>query len=247
MKIPHILLVMGAAIGILAAQSPYEMEADRPDVTETPYTVLSHRLQIEAGFRMQNDGDLEILDLGDALFRYGLTRSLELRAGASFRRETLNDVSYDGLAGVEVGVKFRVFRHIRSFPDAGLIISGILPVGDDRFAPSRFSPKAILALAHKLNRRLSMGYNIGGYWPNGRNLTILGSASLGIWIAGPFSAFVEGYAESPNATPTQVLLDAGLIISLARNFQLDFAIGGAVNEEAPDRVINIGFAWRLPR
>lgn len=92
-----------------------------------------------------------------------------------------------------------------------------------------------------------MGYNIGGYWPNGRNLTLLASASLGIWIAGPISAFVEGYAESPDATPTEVLLDAGLILSLARNFQLDFSVGGAINEEAPDQVINVGFAWRLPR
>ena len=227
------------------------MNADRPDVTESAYTVVKSRLQIETGFLMQNDTDLEILDIANTLFRYGLTKSLEFRAGAGFRRETVtisgNDQTYDGIADVSVGIKVRVFQHIRRFPDAAVILSGELPVGEDEFAPTKVEPKVILALAHKLNRRLSMGYNFGGYWPNGLYLHMLASASLGIWIAGPFSAFVEGYAESPHGTPTNILLDAGIIISLAKNFQLDASFGGAINEEAPDRTINVGFAWRLPR
>ena len=251
MKVIYLLFMLFLVATCLYSQSPYEMYADRPDVTQSPYSVVKGRLQIETGLLLTNDTGLEVMDIANTLFRYGLTKSMEFRAGAGFRRETItvsgNDRTYDGLANVSVGIKVRVFQHIRKFPDAGIILSGILPVGEDRFSPDRVEPKAILALAHKLNRRLSMGYNFGGYWPNGRYLNLLASASLGIWIAGPFSAFVEGYAESPHGTPTNVLLDAGIIISFAKNFQLDASVGGAVNEEAPDRTINVGFAWRLPR
>lgn len=247
MKVIYLLFVVLLAVTCLYSQSPYEMNADRPDVTQSPYTVVSNRLQIETGFRMKNDDDLEVLDLAHALFRYGLTKSLEFRAGAGFRRQDSLGAINEGLAGVSIGIKVRVFRHIRKFPDAALIISGELPIGEDKLVPEKIEPKAILALAHKLNRRLSMGYNFGGYWPNGRYLHMLASASLGIWIAGPFSAFVEAYGESPHGTPTEILLDAGIVISLAKNFQLDASFGEAVNEEAPDRTINVGFAWRLPR
>jgi len=251
MKVFYLLFLVFITAACLNAQSPYEMNADRPDVTESAYTVVKSRLQIETGFLLQNDTDIEIMDIANTLFRYGLTKSLEFRAGAGFRRETVtisgNDQTYDGIADVSVGIKVRVFQHIRRFPDAAVILSGTLPVGEDRFSSDRVEPKAILALAHKLNRRLSMGYNFGGYWENGVHLNLLASASLGIWIAGPFSAFVEGYAESPHGTPTEILLDAGIIISLAKNFQLDASFGGAINEEAPDRTINVGFAWRLPR
>ena len=247
MKVMNLLLVIFLTVFSIYAQSPYEMNADRPDVTESAATVLKGSLQIETGFLMQNDTDLEILDIANTLFRYGLTKNLEFRAGAGFRRVNDNDVINDGLAGVSVGFKVRVFKHIRKFPDAAFILSGELPVGEDEFAPERVEPRAILALAHKLNRRLSMGYNFGGYWPNGRYLHMLASTSLGIWIAGPFSAFIEAYGESPHGTPTEILFDAGIIISLAKNFQLDASFGGAINEYAPDRTINVGFAWRLPR
>lgn len=247
MKVMYLLFMILLAATCLYSQSPYEMNADRPDVTQTPYSVVNNRLQIETGFRMENDNDLEILDLAHALFRYGLTKSLEFRAGAGFRRQDSLGVINEGLAGVSIGIKVRVFRHIRKFPDAAVIISGELPVGENKLVPDNIEPKAILALAHKLNRRLSMSYNVGGYWPEGRYLNMLASASLGIWIAGPFSAFVEAYAESPHGTPTEVLLNAGIIISLAKNFQLDASFGGAINEQAPDRTINVGFAWRLPR
>ncbi|MEJ2545960.1 MAG: transporter [Calditrichaceae bacterium] len=210
MKVIYLLLVVFLAATCLYSQSPYEMNADRPDVTESAYTVLKSRLQIETGFLLTNDTGLEVMDIAGTLFRYGLSRSLEFRAGAGFRRETEtiagNEQTYDGLADVSVGIKVRVFQHIRNFPDAAVILSGTLPVGREEFRPNRFEPKAILALAHKLNRRLSMGYNFGGYWPDGVYLNMLASASLGIWIAGPFSAFVEGYAESPHGTPTEVLL-----------------------------------------
>jgi hypothetical protein len=247
MKVIYLLFVLIIFAASLYAQSPYEMNADRPDVTDSPISVVKGRLQIETGFLMQNDTDLEILDIANTLFRYGLTKSLEFRAGAGFRRVNDNDVINEGLAGVNVGIKVRVFRHIRKFPDAAVILSGELPVGENEFAPKKVEPKAVLALAHKLNRRLGMSYNFGGYWPDGKYLNLLASASLGIWIGGPFSAFVEAYGESPHGTVTNILLDAGIIISFARNFQLDAAIGGAINEEAPDRTINVGFAWRLPR
>ncbi len=247
MKVIYLLFMVLLTANYLYSQSPYEMNSDRPDVTQSAYTVVKSRLQIETGFLMQNDTDLEILDIANTLFRYGLSKSLEFRAGAGFRRQDSLGVINEGLAGISIGIKVRIFRHIRNFPDAAVIIGGELPIGEDKLVPEKIEPKAILALAHKLNRRLSMGYNFGGYWPNGRYLNMLASASLGIWIAGPFSAFVEAYGESPHGTPTEILLDAGIVISLAKNFQLDASFGGAVNEEAPDRTINVGFAWRIPR
>jgi len=150
MKVIYLLFVLFLTATCLYPQSPYEMNADRPDVTASAYTVVKNRLQIETGFLMQNDTDLEILDIANTLFRYGLTKSMEFRAGAGFRRVNNNDVINEGLTGVSVGIKVRVFQHIRRFPEASVILSGELPVGEDEFAPARVEPKLILALAHKI-------------------------------------------------------------------------------------------------
>jgi len=85
------------ATTIATAQSPKNEGAlitDRPDATESPYTVGTGNFQIETGALFTDNGDdafnTESTVFNTGLLRYGLNETIELRLGWDYLNERTN-------------------------------------------------------------------------------------------------------------------------------------------------------------
>ena len=78
---------------LFAQEDDPELITDRPDITESASIVYPGWLQIETGFSLLNDNfvdetvvnDLIIYNLAGTLLRYGISGSVELRAGGAYQ------------------------------------------------------------------------------------------------------------------------------------------------------------------
>ena len=61
-----------------------DIQTDRPDQTESTYIVPNNSLQIELGLENDNFDKQKILYLPTALFRYGISKYVELRLAEQF-------------------------------------------------------------------------------------------------------------------------------------------------------------------
>src|SRR3954471_4424562 len=61
------------------AQQEGRMETDRPDQTESPFTVKHKYFQMEAGVSFAHENGFPTFALPTILWKYGLTKKLELR------------------------------------------------------------------------------------------------------------------------------------------------------------------------
>lgn len=108
-KIIVIILFLGALNNIITAQG---IVTDRHDQTESSSTVPANSLQIEMGFGSGNFDSKRLSLFPTALFRYGLSKNIELRFVeqlAGFDNSVTSEPEF-GLSDIEVGLKIQVLK-----------------------------------------------------------------------------------------------------------------------------------------
>jgi len=133
------------SIGLVFGQGEVpDLVTDRPDATESALTVPVNTLQIESGFLFDKDNsgstDDEVLDFFNTLFRYSFMNDLELRIGLIVRQQTTiaggNRVySAPGLAPASLGFKYHFAEENGFWPEAGIIGTFSLPIGNEAYKP----------------------------------------------------------------------------------------------------------------
>jgi len=102
-----------------------------------------------------------------------------------------------------------------------------------------------LALSHKLNENIGIGYNLGyNYFGDGKgDLTY--SLALGINITDKVAIYVEPYGEITELKKHLSSFDAGFTYLLRDNFQLDFSLATGINHTM--NYISTGFSWNISK
>ena len=264
-QIAALVLALGFHSPKSQATEP-ELITDRPDQTESAYTVPPKLFQIELGaaYGESQDGpEKKVLQsIPQALVRIGLTRGFEIRLGIPGLEIEQTDSAAGssdtrGLVDATVGFKAVISGENGAIPQTAFLGTLIVPSGDSDFTSDRVDPAFRFAFSNTLSSRLSLGYNLGMVWltetdeegtqqtPSYFDWTV----ALGISASERVGVFVEAFGISPVDGDRRSItaLDAGVTHLLTPRLQLDASGSVGISETAPDWTLGLGLSFRFPR
>lgn len=244
------------------------IETDRPDFTESTSAVPRAHAQLEGGYTFTYDREKRTRTRShtapELLFRAGLLDDFELRVGWEGyawmddqhpgetrvgRPITIDDWSQGG-ADQYLGFKWKLLDQEGPRPDFAIIPAITVPTGGGGFSSGDVDPEIKLAWGYDLTDRLGLAGNVNLGAPTDnreRFLQTAASASLSYALLDNVGAYFEYYGFYPNSRGSDCAhaLNTGLTWRITPNLQLDWRIGGGLNEEADDFFTGIGFAVRF--
>lgn len=238
-----------------------DLTTDRPDTTESPFTVNAGRVQIETNLfgysRSRPDADGAVTDtyeFATTNIRIGLTNVAEAglvwQPHGAVRTRQGDPVSMfrqSGIGSLEFRAKFNLWGN-DTFDKAGASALAVLPyvtLPTDRrngISPEFAEGGVIVPLAVKLSERFGLGLNAGvAYIKNdattGYHLEYLSSASLAYEWNEKLGTYYEIAARFHTEDPRGdvVVLGTGFTYKLGKNVQLDAGVNFGITSAA-DRI-----------
>lgn len=238
-----------------------DLTTDRPDMTESPFTVDAGHVQVETNLfgyirsRPEADGTITSADeFATANIRIGLTHDSEinvvLQPYGTVRTRPLAPLAAtrrSGVGSVDLRAKINVWGN-DTFNAAGSTALALLPfvtIPTDRgngLGAAYVEAGLIVPFAVRLSDRLGLGLNGGVHAlkrgpASGYHVEWLGSASLSYEWTPRFGSYVEVAARLNTGDPRgdAVLIGAGLTYKVHRNLQLDAGINFGATPAA-DRI-----------
>ncbi len=253
-----LLLATFAHVGagsVAGAQSPEPLVTDRPNFTESAITVAPGRVQVEAGYTFTRRDEVESHSVGEALFRIGILKRVELRVGLNSFAWLAEPSGDDrGLEDPSLGAKFSLFKASPKFnilrPDVAVLVGTTLPLGGDETGEDKAQPRISLLLGWDINERLSVGSNFGyaSLSEGGDRFNQLnGSLALGIGFNEVLGGYVEIFGLLPD-DPTgadAAFFNGGVTVLANPNLQFDVRAGIGFSDAEPDYFAGLGFSWRI--
>jgi len=242
-KIVILLVLIGPGLGLFAQK----IVTDRPDQTESSSTVPHKSFQIEAGvlFGDLNNESQRIYLLPTALFRYGLTRGIELRLGqnvVNYKSESSSEARF-GFSDLEFGAKFQILKREDVNTEIAFLSHAVFPTGTDGLSLDKYGTINKLALSHELNSFLGLGYNVGYNYFGYDKGVFTYSTALGVGFNDNLGAYLEFYGEASNLSGFLVNFDSGLTYLIHDNLQLDFSFGLGLNHRM--NYFAVGCSWNI--
>jgi hypothetical protein len=246
MKSIRLRILVTVILSMSIAQVGAQLVTDRPDQTESSSTVGKGKLQIEAGLLIGTEGDSpnasrQIL-APTTLFRYGISRGIELRFMGQFESIKVQDQTIRGISDIEIGAKFQLYQKEDSRTEVAFLTHLLLPTAPEGLSNDAFGTINKLAVSHELNDQLGLGYNIGfNYLGSGKgDLTY--SLMLGYSASEKIGIYVEPYGEYVGLENFRQNFDAGITYLLKDNIQLDFSFGTGINYRM--NYLSVGVCWK---
>jgi hypothetical protein len=228
---------------------PRPMSTDRPDFTESPFTVGLGRVQLEAGWTMSRGSGVETNTLGEGLLRYGLSERLELRIGAPSLEFVRSDDegSSGGLTDASLGLKFELAGQDGGVPNLGLILDSTFPTGSAGFSGEAAGPGATLAWSYELNDMFTLSGNFGAGLArdeDGGHVEGAASLSLAMAVSERWGVYAETFAIVPSGRDEMFYANVGATYLLSPDLQLDARLGSGLNGAADDLFVGVGVSRR---
>jgi hypothetical protein len=245
-----------------------DMTTDRPDVTETPFSVDAGHVQIEStvlGFARSRRDILgaitETFELAVTNVRFGLTHNLE--AGFVWQPYGLvhihggpgGDTRLSGIGGLELRAKLNLWGN-DTFTKPGASALALFPFAvlpTDRhngISPDFAEAGLIVPYALKLAEKLSLGINAGATWVKAEagssyHAEYLASASLGVEWSETLGTYYEVAGRFKGAGGDEVILGTGVTYRLSKNVQLDAGVNFGITPAADRLNPFVGLAVRF--
>ena len=243
--------VLVAALGTAWAQTP-DLVTDRPDRTESAAAIPRGLVQVETGYLFSRDEGVDTFEVPGTLVRLGLGARTELRLGHA---GIIGSARRHGAGDSEIGAKVNLIETADGWTPELAVLGGLsLPTGAEHHSSGRADPSFLVAGAHELSSRLSVGYNVGAAWESSpdrpdREALLLYSLALGIGVTDRLGAFVEVFGDRRTAgdATTGVSIDGGLTFLLTRTMQIDLYVGRGLHGPTADTFVGTGLSFRLPR
>ena len=240
-----------------------EFSTDRPDVTESPYTVDAGHFQVELSFveyGYDDEGGAQSDEwvVMPSNLKVGLTNNVDLQFVIEpyiHQRERSGGVkdNTDGFGATQLRLKVNVFGN-----DEGDVALGVMPfvqfpTADDDFGGTdHVEGGVIVPLAVSLPNDFSLGLMaeidfLRDEADDGYGYSFLHTATIGHPIAGELGGYIEyvGLANHDLGVGYVALVGAGLTYGLDENTQLDGALYFGISDEAPDVSARVGLSFRI--
>jgi hypothetical protein len=237
-----------------------DMTTDRPDITESPFTIDAGRIQAEAtllGFARSRPGELgaetHSFDFMTTNIRVGLTHNSEINIvwqphGIARTQGAVNVAALNesGIGGLDLRGKINLWGN-DNFDDAGSALAILpfvsLPTDDDNgISPDGISAGFIVPFALSLPANFGLGLNGGVVWVRedggGYRPEYLATAAISYEWTDKFATYHEVSGAFNTGDPRSdsiVYLGSGLTYAVNDNLQLDAGFNVGVTDAA-DRI-----------
>ncbi len=212
-----------------------QLITDRPDQTESSSTVGKQNLQIESGILVGFEGDGQFSTrqvlAPTNLFRYGLTKGIELRFLSQFESFKFQDQVVQGISDIEIGAKFQIFQKEGSATEIAFISHLLIPTGSTELSNDDFGTINKLAVSHEINETMGLGYNIGYDYLGAGSGNLTYSLVLGVGVNEKVGIYIEPYGELVDLEDFLQYFDAGLTYLAKENLQFDLSFGTGINHK----------------
>jgi hypothetical protein len=239
-------LVLAAAFALAGtAARADDIVTDRPGFGESPSVVGRLRLQVETGLAWTRlTGEASLLDAPQALFRFGLGRSLELQAKApDWLRARGREETASGWSDTSIGLKWHASLGANDLSLRGTIV---LPTGELGFTDERADPEVALAWGRALSGPWSLGATTSARRFRAYDTDALSpSVSLGRTLGSRFSTFVEYGAIVASGRRPLHQVDHGYTWLPRPDTQIDASVGVGLSNAAPDFFVALGVSRRF--
>ncbi len=237
-----------------------EMETDRPDATESAYTVEAGHFQMETDlFKHVRNRNNEMLSTGNVFnlgnYKLGLTERMDIQLVVpTYVSNRTRDLSTNkiisktaGFDDITLRLKYNLWGN--SGGKSALAVLPFLSFPTSSFSHNGIQGGIIFPFAIELNEGLNFGTQAGleivkeddnRYHPD-----FLYSFTFGKSISAKVNVFAEAFASySPYLNNTDVYANGGVIVSISKNFNVDAGFNYGINKEA-DKIFFTGFSFRL--
>jgi hypothetical protein len=257
-----VLALLAAAQDVAPARPSdrRELSTDRPDKTESPYTVDAGRFQIEmdvATYTRDRSAGVrtETVSVAPINFKLGLDRATDLQVIVEpYLRRTTTDrrlgtrETTDGFGDVTVRVKRNLWGD-----DGGQTAFALMPfvklptnAGDLGNGKVEFGVIAPLAIA--LSERIGLGLMteldvVEDYDARGYRASFINSATLGFALTDRLGMYTELFTE--RGEDWVVTGDAGVTYALSDYTQIDAGANLGVTRAADDLAVFVGVSRRF--
>jgi Putative MetA-pathway of phenol degradation len=222
---------------------------DRPDQTESSSTIPQGSLQIEAGFLLGfteiNAQKAREIAMPTILWRYGVTKALELRMVNQFLNLKNKEVDrqVNGFSNLQIGAKLQLLRKESVNTEIAFISHLVIPTNSNELDNSNFGTINKLSISHELNKNIGLGYNVGyDYFGIGKGILTY-SLALGISLSDKVGLYLEPYGSLAELVNHLANFDAGFTYLLSDNLQLDLSFGTGINHSM--KYLAAGFSWNI--
>jgi hypothetical protein len=239
-----------------------DLSTDRPDLTESPYSVDAGHFQLEMSVVSYSRDEnalrrLESIGLLDINAKLGLLPNLDLQVGAGSARQMSGntipgpDETTSGFTDLAVRLKWNLWGNDTGKTAMALMPFIELPTGSSEFTNGDVEGGLIVPLAVSLPGETGLGLMVEADWledvdGSGYHPEWLTTATLGRDVAGPLGAFVEFAAGlRPKSEGDWVgTANAGLTYGPTPDLQLDAGVLLGVSEEADGVTFFTGLSFR---
>ncbi|HIK62826.1 MAG TPA: transporter [Flavobacteriales bacterium] len=240
MKLSLIFIVLITVNSLIFSQS---IITDRPDQTESSFSVEVGQLQIESGLLIEYIGEDKTnrnISLPSNLFRYGIYKGVELRL--------LNQIKfYQGKIGkflvsdLELGVKVELFHN--NSVNCAILTHLTLPTGSNELSNKEVQMINKFCISKDLNDEIGIACNIGYNYLSKDNEIYTYSIVLGSIVSESVSIYIEPFGEFIGLGNQTSSINTGLTYLLNNHFQLDYSFGLGLNHKM--NYVSVGFSWRV--
>ena len=242
LKVLSIIILLMMVANLMA-----QIDADRPDHTESAYTVPQGALQIESGIQIgvEESDDISIrhMLLPSTLFRYGVVKGMELRLEHNFETIKSGDQKSEGFSDLKIGTKINLLSSEKTA--IAFLTHVVIPTGSMGFTNDTWGTSSIIAVAHDLTEHMELGYNIGYDYMGYGSGDLTYSLVLGIDLNDKVGIYVEPYGEINDLKEHFANANAGVMYLVNNNLQLDLSFGTGINYNM--NYMAVGFSWLIEK
>jgi hypothetical protein len=240
-----------------------EFSPDRPDVTESPYTVDAGHFQFETSlfsytrshFREQQ-ADLNRV-LGFSNMKVGLLNNMDLEFlfdpyDNLLTRTRGNVVRTHGGGPMGLRLKTNLFGNDGGNVAVALLPAIFFPTGNDALSSDHVEGGFIVPVALKLPAGFDLGTEVAFDFVrnaanDGYGVDFAHTLTIGHNIIGKLAGYVEYVGVSPHRTGQTYApsIGTGLIYALTKDIELDTGVNVGLAESAPDFNVYVGLTFRI--
>lgn len=238
------VVIMAVPFLTLYAQNP--VSPDRPGLGDGSYVLAPKVTYLETGFEYFDSRVADRFNVGQVLFRHGLTEGAELRVLLnSFIFETGTADNRTGVPDPGVGLKVKLFDRPLSPFRLSAQGSVSIPAGSPAYTNEEWTPSISLLADYSLSERVSAGINLDYTSGPGSLDEIWGFTLTPAWSFGEDTGWggYLGYAGFFTDGSDQHFVEGGFTKHVFPSLQLDFNSG--VDAASGELFVGAGLALRF--
>jgi Putative MetA-pathway of phenol degradation len=256
----RLFLALLLVLPVDALAQEREMVTDRPDKTESPYTVPAGRVQIEldlVNYTRDRDEDvrLETIGVTPVNLKLGVAQNTDLQLiVAPYIHQTATDLQdgtrakTGGFGDVTIRLKQNLWGNDDGKTAFGLMPYVTLPTSTNGVGTGKVGFGLIAPLAITLSDSADLGVMteidvVEDDDTRGHRVNFVNSATLGFSLTDKLGFYTEIFTEK--GADWNVTGDAGVTYKLTDEFQLDTGLNLGLTDAADDLMVFVGLSRRF--